>query len=164
MSANYRYTLDKAIAELTNLMEQREKLDETREALHQRIMKLRSAVRGLGSLCDVENVEEEYRSLFPDEFTDTDVGLTDAIRKVLASHEDAYLSPVFIRDRLADVGFDIQTHKNILASIHTVLKRLQRQGEVAPWTREGRTAYKWSPKKKGEPQQEAELSDDDIPF
>jgi hypothetical protein len=161
-AVNYQYTLDSAIKELTDLMEQREKLDEKREALHERIVKLRRAVRGLASLCDVEDIEEEHRSLFPDEFADnTDVGLTDAIRQVLSSHEEAFLSPVFIRDRLADVGFDITTHKNILASIHTVLKRLQRQGEATPIIREGRTAYRWVPKKKDDT---PDLSDDDIPF
>jgi predicted nuclease with TOPRIM domain len=159
---NYRHTLDSAIKELADLMEEREKLDERREALHERIVKLRRVVWGLASLCDVENIDHEHPSLFPDEFSDTaDVGLTDAIRQVLSSHEEASLSPVFIRDRLADVGFDIKTHKNILASIHTVLKRLQRQGEAIPIIREGRTAYKWVVKKKEET---PELSDEDIPF
>lgn len=158
---NYRDTLDSAINELTRLMYEREKLDEKREALHLRIMKLRSAARGLANLCDADDIEEEFPHLFPNEWGEGDVGLTDAIRQVLASHEEAYLSPVFIRDRLADVGFDIKSHKNILASIHTVLKRLQRQGEVAPATREGRTAYKWVPKKAD---QQPDLTDDDIPF
>jgi hypothetical protein len=158
---NYGHTLEAALKELTNLMAERETLDEKREVLHQRIMKLRSAVRGLADLCDIEDIEEEHRALFPDEWADTDVGLTDAIRQVLRSHQDAYLSPVFIRDRLADVGFDIKTHKNILASIHTVLKRLQRQGEVAPWSREGRTTYKWSAK---QTEQQPDLRDEDIPF
>lgn len=156
---NYREALDNALNELTDLMDQREELDERREVLHQRIMKLRGAVRGLAGLCDIDDVEEENPSLFPDEYSDRDIGLTDAIRTVLSSHGEAFLSPVFIRDRLADVGFDIKTHKNILASIHTVLKRLQRQGEAAPWTKEGRTAYKWT--KKAEPE---DLDGDDIPF
>ena len=162
MPVNYRETLDTAIKELTEFMEQRERLDEEREALHQRIVKLRSAVRGLANLCDVEDIEEENRSLFPSEWTETDVGLTDAIRNVLYAHEESYLSPVFIRDRLPDIGFDIKTHKNILASIHTVLKRLQRQGEAAPLIKEGRTSYRWVAKKKEESR--PELSDEDIPF
>jgi predicted nuclease with TOPRIM domain len=161
-AVNYRQTLDSAIKELAELMEEREKLDERRETLHQRIVKLRRVAYGLASLCDVENIDDEHPSLFPNEFSDNaDVGLTDAIRQVLSSHEEANLSPVFIRDRLADVGFDIKTHKNILASIHTVLKRLQRQGEVTPHIREGRTSYKWVAKKKEET---SELSDEDIPF
>jgi hypothetical protein len=159
----YQDSLENALEELTLLMDEREKLDERRETLHQRIMKLRSAIRGLALLCDIDEVEALNPSLFPDEFSDSDVGLTDAIRRVLESHEESYLSPVFIRDRLPAVGFDIKTHKNILASVHTVLKRLQRQGQAVPWIREGRTAYKWVPTK-NEQQQQPDLSDDDIPF
>lgn len=163
---NYRKTLEAALEELTTLMAERETLDEKRDALHERIMKLRRAVRGLANLCDAGNVDAEYPHLFPDEWSDGDVGLTDAIRKVLSSHEEAYLSPVFIRDRLADVGFDIKTHKNILASIHTVLKRLQRQGEAAPVLREGRSVYKWVAKKKAadDAHVEATWEDGDMPF
>jgi hypothetical protein len=113
-------------------------------------------------LCGIETIDEDNPFLFPDEYSDnTDVGLTDGIRQVLSSHEEAYLSPVFIRDRLADVGFDIKTHKNILASIHTVLRRLQRKGEAVPFIKEGRTAYRWVPKKK---EQQSDLSNEDIPF
>jgi hypothetical protein len=164
-AVSYSRTLEVALEELTKLMAEREALDEKREVLHQRIMKLRGAVRGLASLCDVEGIDDAHPHLFPNEWGDGDVGLTDAIRQVLSSHEDAYLSPVFIRDRLADVGFDIKTHKNILASIHTVLKRLQRQGEAAPATREGRTAYRWIAKKTEKPDDaEATWEDGDIPF
>lgn len=162
-AVSYRRTLEAALKELTELMAERETLDEKREVLHQRIVRLRGAVRGLARLCDIESIDDDHPSLFPDEFSDNaDVGLTDAIRTVLSSHEEAYLSPVFIRDRLADVGFDIKTHKNILASIHTVLKRLQRKGEAVPFIREGRTTYRWSPPKKTE--QQPDLRDEDIPF
>ena len=159
---SYNLTLQAALEELAELMAERETLDERREALHERIVRLRRVAWGLASLCDVENIEQEHPSLFPDEFSDNaDVGLTDAIRQVLSSHEEASLSPVFIRDRLAGVGFDIKTHKNILASIHTVLKRLQRRGEVTPFIREGRTSYRWIVKKKEETPDDADLN---IPF
>lgn len=161
---DYRKTLDAALEELSILMAERETLDEKREVLHQRIVKLRGAVRGLARLCDIDDIDEEQRHLFPDEWADTDVGLTDAIRQVLSSHGEAYLSPVFIRDRLGDVGFDIKTHKNILASIHTVLKRLQRQGEAVPVNREGRTVYRWVAKKTTDDNVEATWEDGDIPF
>ncbi len=152
----YQDAFSEAIDELAELMTEREQLDAKRESLDRRIIRLREAVFGLGGLCgkSTEAISSKWPELFPDSI-EPDVGLTDAIREVLSS-SDKYLSPVFIRDTLKARGFDIDKYKNALASIHSVLKRLTRQGEVTTGNYEGKTLYKWA--------KEVGITDDDIPF
>ncbi len=61
------------------------------------------------------------------------VTLADAIRHVAAYATDRergkMLWPVDIRDLLLDVGYDLHEYKNHMASIHTALKRMSRNGE-----------------------------------
>ncbi len=56
-------------------------------------------------------------------------GLTDAIRKILASSEEP-LTASQIRDRLTAMGFDMKAYSNPLATIHTVLRRLSQSEEA----------------------------------
>jgi hypothetical protein len=140
----YVDALDKAIAELTEVMAEREALDEKMEAATQRILRLRRGALGLGALCG--NSPGELSSKFPDLFPDSidpDTGLTDAVREVLKTDTHTYFSPVNVRDRLRGRGYDISKYKNVLASIHTILKRLKDQDEVKDVNRDGRTVYKW---------------------
>lgn len=140
----YIDALAQALGELTNIMEEREALDERREVIDRRIAKLRRAATGLGSLCGktAASLSREFPELFP-ESIDPDTGLTDAIREILKTNAEIYCSPVFIRDELKNKGYDLNNYKNALASIHTVLKRLRTQNEVIDTTREGRTVYRW---------------------
>jgi aspartokinase len=56
-------------------------------------------------------------------------GLTDAIRAILAKAGEP-LSASDIRDRLADMGFDMKSYSNPLATIHTILRRLTESDEA----------------------------------
>ena len=58
-----------------------------------------------------------------------DLGLIDAIREVMRSM-NGYLTPKDIRDGLDNIGYNIGEHSNILASIHTTLRRMAQNGEV----------------------------------
>jgi hypothetical protein len=57
------------------------------------------------------------------------VGLTDAIRSILARAEGP-LSASEIRDRLVEMGLDMAAYSNPLATIHTVLRRLTDSDEA----------------------------------
>jgi predicted nuclease with TOPRIM domain len=154
----YGDAFNNAIKELTELMAEREVLDEKVEAMDRRIARLRRAAISVGALCDIYagQVTTKYPELFPDSI-DPDTGLTDAVREVLKG-ELMFLTPVEIRNHLKTKGYDISKYKNVLASIHTILKRLKDQDEVMVSNRDGRTIYRWKPKN------EPEISDDDIPF
>jgi hypothetical protein len=152
----YDNALQQAIAELSDVMSERESLVERIEDTDQRIMRLRRGAMGLGALCGRTpgTLSSQYPDLFPDNI-DPDTGLSDAVRDILRIDPRTYYSPVDVRNRLRDKGYEIGKHKNVLASIHTVLKRLKNQDELKEANREGRTVYQWI---------EREIAEDDIPF
>lgn len=153
----YHDTLTKAISELGDLMTERETLEDRLEKINRRIVRLRRVANTISHLCGYGSFQlaNEHPDLFPD-FIDPDTGLTDAVREVLRAGE-YFMSPIDVRDSLKAKGYDISKYKNVLASIHTILKRLMNQDEVKEGERDGRTTYKWIPKPD-------EISDEEIPF
>ncbi len=139
----YREALRAAIRDLSALMSQREELDTKRDELDRNIFQLREGLFGLAILCgtDTNQLAKRYPELFPD-LISPDVGLTDAVRKAMASKRN-FVSPVEVKDRLARMGFDVTKHKNILASIHTVLKRLVASEEAETGIRDEKIVYRW---------------------
>ena len=96
-------------------------------ALESRISHLRQSILHLTKLCG-------YQPTVP-------FGLTDACRLVLHS-APAPLTAVGIRDRLQQIGFDLDRYANPLAAIHTTLKRMTEAGDAEPSPDEtSRTAY-----------------------
>jgi hypothetical protein len=104
----YRRALDAAVREY-------EKLSAEHAALEGRLNQLRHSIAALTKLCG-------YEPTVP-------LGLTDACRLVLRNAAQP-LTALEVRDRLASIGVDLEKHANPLASIHTVLKRMQRAGEL----------------------------------
>jgi hypothetical protein len=141
---SYKETLKIALGELAELMNQRDQLDEQLDDIDRRIFQLREGLFGLAILCgtDTNRLAESYPQLFPD-LIPPDTGLTDAIRKALQSKRIFY-SPVEVRDRLEeDFNYDLSKYKNVLPSIHTVLKRLVESQEIEPGNRDGKVVYRW---------------------
>ena len=60
-----------------------------------------------------------------------------------------------VRSYLKNDSFPLDNYKNVLAVIHTTLKRLEDQNEVIATTENNKTFYKWN---------EALIRDEDIPF
>ena len=140
----YREPYDNALAELSELLERLEELDVEREAVITRIGEVKEGISALAPLVK-ENPVETHPDLFPDHSeTGADLGLTDGIRRVLANSAPKRLTPVGVRTGLGAIGFQTKS-KNILPSIHTVLKRLEKNNEVTSKTEEdGRTWYRWN--------------------
>jgi len=159
----YFEALTESLAELSDLMEEIERIDERREEAIRRVFRLRHGALGLAALCGRKQLAQEFPELFPDDIA-PDTGLTDAVRDVLKSNDPVFCSPVYIRDTLKEKGFDLSKYTNALASIHTVLKRLVRQGDAVDASRDGRTVYRWAKKKQQQEEALPELSDEDIPF
>jgi hypothetical protein len=118
----YRRALDAALREYETLGRQRAEIDE-------RLARLAQTIGSLTRLCH----------LVPT----VPFGLTDACRMVLkaAGHP---LTATEVRAQLDAMGFDLARYSNELASIHTVLKRLNQGGEAdflpRPWDK---PAYAW---------------------
>lgn len=125
----------KALAEARNDLlyarEQREEVIRKQEELEQQIMELRRTVAALSALCG-EPFDED------DEF-----GLTDSIRMALRTHPGA-LNAQQVKTRLEQIGYKTDS-TNLLASVHTILKRLALKGELDDSaTVDGKTAYRWN--------------------
>jgi len=72
--------------------------------------------------------------------------LADAIRVVLKT-KNRSLVPVEVRDQAKALGYDFAEHKNQMAAVHGVLKRMVESGEAKTkeWSKQpGVTRYYWS--------------------
>jgi hypothetical protein len=57
------------------------------------------------------------------------IGFTDAVRLVLRNYR-IWLTPTLVRDLLPTTGFDSDSYRQLLPSIHVILRRLVASGEA----------------------------------
>jgi hypothetical protein len=99
-----------------------------RDQIDQQIRKLKQTVKALGELCGAAPEELEKLLLVEGFAMDSNMGFTDAIRRLFRIHKTT-LNPVEIRDDLLKVGIGTD-QVNLLSSIHTVLRRMVEAGEI----------------------------------
>jgi hypothetical protein len=119
-----------ALAELQRMVEER-------DALETRIARQKKRVAALAELARPEEDAPGPTGLVE--------GITDACRTVLRGAERPLL-PIEVKERVEALGLPQQ--KNLLASVHTVLKRLavsKEAIEVWPQSGSGPAAYTWNP-------------------
>jgi chromosome segregation ATPase len=115
----YETALEEAKKELAQAIEDLGEAEQKVQDLGERISNLRQTVTVLSKLCGVENVEVEDA-----------LGLTEAIRRTFV---DAPLKTFAVQDmRLAleARGFNTRKYGNLLASIHTVIGRLEAKQKI----------------------------------
>jgi hypothetical protein len=134
----WRGVLDNALRTLQGLRVRRDELDAEREEVNLEIVQLEQVVTNLTPLIyDGPDVK------LPTYRLPSEIKLTDACREVLKKN-DKHMTPMEIRGALEAGGYDLSQHKNALASIHGVLKRLVESGEVEPLVHDVRgTMYRW---------------------
>jgi hypothetical protein len=94
-----------------------------REELGTKIAKQQTRVAALAALCEET---EEVASM-----TEMDLGgLTNACRTAFRAAGNRGLMPTEVRTALEQLRFPTRTHQNILASVHTVIRRLEQAGEI----------------------------------
>jgi hypothetical protein len=59
-----------------------------------------------------------------------EMGLTEAIRWVFRQPLLLPLTPTQVRDRMADMGYDLDKYKYVMPPIHNTLKRMKEAGEI----------------------------------
>jgi hypothetical protein len=85
-----------------------------------------------------------------DDMTEMDLGgLTNACRTAFRAAGNRGVMPTEVRDSLEQLRFPTRTHKNILASVHTVIRRLERAGEIRKaihhkYLGEDKSVYQWA--------------------
>ncbi len=118
---SYKKTLQAARDELADLLRRREEIN-------RKIGKLAPVVEYLAALCDEPTRIDELLTLATHE-TAEDLGLSDAIRLVLKS-AGVPLTPTQIRDRLGEIGYDLDRYASVMPPIHNTLDRLKAAGEL----------------------------------
>ena len=58
------------------------------------------------------------------------MGLTEAIRWVFRQPSLLPLTPTQVRDRMAEMGYDLSKYKHVMPPIHNTLKRMKEAGEI----------------------------------
>jgi hypothetical protein len=137
--ADYRTMYDQALGELREALDRQEALDTEREQLDARISQLKQGIMALGPLCG-EQPHTHYPELLP-EYSMFNVGLKEAVLKVVALAHEGFVTAVTVRDTLPNVGYEVKS-KNILPSIHNVLKRLVETNDVEMSDVNGKTGYR----------------------
>ena len=59
-----------------------------------------------------------------------EMGLTEAIRWVFRQPLLLPLTPTQVRDRMAEMGYDLNKYKHVMPPIHNTLKRMKEAGEI----------------------------------
>ena len=101
---------------LDRLTRHYEAADEARRAALREMVKAQAAIRAIYALATDE----------PLEFSGT---LADACRQVYRTSTEP-MTPVEARNAIVALGYNLTQHKNPLASIHSVLKRLAKSGDL----------------------------------
>ncbi len=68
-------------------------------------------------------------------------GLTASIGSILKRSD--WLTPMEIRDELKKAGIDAGAYQNMLAEVHTILKRLVASGKVEVNAKPRKPVYRW---------------------
>jgi hypothetical protein len=127
--SGYKKAYKQACTDLEKLVEQREEID-------RKISQVKQAIIGLAPLAD----ESSAGYLLVPEFTD--IGITDAIREILR-RAGRPMNPIEVRDRLIQMKPSTKEQLNLMASIHTVLKRLVPKEASSSVSKNGDTMYQW---------------------
>ena len=119
-------------AEVIRLENKLAELDIQREETRQQLTHVRQIVANLHALSGhaaLDNVGV--------------LGFTDACRVVARDSHPNWLSASDIRDKLSAGGYDLQPYSNPLASIYTILRRLNDAGEIEKKQEGFQTFYRW---------------------
>jgi hypothetical protein len=116
---HYMLALEQAKQDLSQKLREREKLSDE-------INRLKQSIRLLGELAKLDPAEID-KWLAVNFAPVTQLGLTDAVRR--AFETGSSLTPVEVRDFVLNLGVGAE-QVNLLASIHTILKRLIESGEI----------------------------------
>ncbi len=120
---------------LEDARQERDELKKQAIDLSLRIDQLDATIVALATLCG--------------EVDSTVHGMTDAIRSVMKKAHPNGLVPTTVKRLLLESGFSLTDHRNPGASIHTILKRLEKSGELRRGTHvDGRVFYAWLDKEK----------------
>jgi len=116
---DYKAILEQAKTDLLKTQNQLGEKFKEQEMLEKKITALRATIAALARMLDEEFVEEDA------------LGFTDAIREAFrAMGVSGNLTPTEVKGKLEMMGYDIAKYGNVMASVHTIINRLQSKNEI----------------------------------
>jgi hypothetical protein len=115
---NYKQLLEDMGKRLSYLLEQQEDIE-------QEIAQLKQAIVSIAPLA-----KEKLDHGIWDMYDFNSRSITETIREILQAAYPKRLSPVEIRDQLKNRKLDLSQHRNVMASIHSTLKRMLDNQEI----------------------------------
>ncbi len=135
MNSKYKADLDKANFELADLLIQREEIEID-------IAKKRYQIAALMALTEQNEEIDQVVGM-------TLGGLTEAVLAAFRSEAYKPITPVQVKERLTQLGFPVEHYKNVMAAIHTILKRLYESEKIEMvFMSSNENAYRVAPPKK----------------
>jgi hypothetical protein len=135
MSDSYKKSIEESKLKLRELVIQRDRIATD-------IERVKAVIKALAYMLD----DSEKTSAEISEMEDIlgPGGLTEAVRRTLQASTERGVTPVEVRDALANSGFDLSAYSNPLAAIHTILKRLVKAEDARAAIIDGdETVYQW---------------------
>lgn len=114
---DFKATVEEAKVELAHLQQEMGECLKRQEQLEKKIVALRQTITALSDVLGERFVEEDS------------LGLTDAVRIAFKTYGQP-MAPTDVKDRLEQMGYDTTKYGNLMASVHTIINRLQRQGQI----------------------------------
>ncbi len=113
----YRQQIGRALRDLMQCAKQKREITK-------RMSKLRNLI-----IANANLLPEAERAVFIQQASESFAGFTDSIREIFRTHVNG-LTPIQVRDKLLELGFDLDSQSNPMASIHSVIRRLENAGEI----------------------------------
>ena len=117
-----------------------ESLEIQQEVIERRLARLRQALVGLAPLGQElpnDGLGAQLTAIYADI---EGMSITDATRQILQAATEP-LTPVEIKKQLINMGKDLSGQKNVMASVHSLLKRLLKSKEIE--TKDNGLSYQW---------------------
>src|SRR5437588_8450074 len=111
---------------LAEMRKELESLLEQQEDIEQKIAQLKQAIISFAPLA-----KDSDGLIGPLVYAFAAQGMTDSIREILRAAFPKQLSPVEIKEQLKAKGQNLSEHKNVMASVHSTLKRMLENGEIS---------------------------------
>jgi hypothetical protein len=121
-------------------MQEFKKLMDQKKAIDTRIANITELIIANIKMIPDENERKTFMEAF--HVVQEPSGLSEAVVRVLRF--DTAMSAVEVRDALIKSGYDLSSHSNALASVHTTLRRLADSGRIVKRDDGERTLYRRS--------------------
>jgi hypothetical protein len=126
-----------------------ESLEIQQEDIERRIARLKQALIGLAPLAD-ESQPSGLGAWFGEAVTTElqSMSISDVTRQIFQAASKP-LAPTEVKQQLLNMGKDLSGQKNLMASIHSLLKRLVASGDIE--TRDNGLTYQWKTRRRRNP-------------